>query len=354
MDRMTQYGGNSYQYTTNGELRSKTGNSGMTLYDYDVLGNLKDVTLANGTRIEYVVDGAGRRIGKKVNGNLVQGFLYQDDLKPVAELDGSGNVATRFVYGTSSVVPDYMVKGGVTYRIVSDHLGSPRVVINVSTGNVTQRLDYDEFGNVTLDTNSGFQPFGFAGGIYDPQTKLVRYGARDYDSETGRWTAKDPIWFKSMDTNLYGYCFIDPVNLIDPSGLMGNGYYLNVHESGTMYAGKGDRSRANRSAEIKSKTFNDPLATQFWKDAPNKAESFKGEARLMMENGWYKDNPKFYNKIKSPGYKEIQGKGNGTSGGVLNFFTIAIPGDSFLQWQLVMQRYMQKNNQCGAMFDWIL
>ena len=41
----------------------------------------------------------------------------------------------------------------------------------------------------------GFQPFGFAGGIYDLHTALVRFGARDYDAFTGRWTAKDPISF---------------------------------------------------------------------------------------------------------------------------------------------------------------
>ena len=46
-----------------------------------------------------------------------------------------------------------------------------------------QRLDYDAFGQVLLDTNPGFQPFGFAGGLYDEQTKLVRFGARDYDGE---------------------------------------------------------------------------------------------------------------------------------------------------------------------------
>ncbi len=45
------------------------------------------------------------------------------------------------------------------------------------------RLDYDEFGRVLLDTNPGFQPFGFAGGHYDPDTQLVRFGARDYDPE---------------------------------------------------------------------------------------------------------------------------------------------------------------------------
>jgi len=83
---------------------------------------------------------------------------------------------------------------------------------------VVQRIDYDEFGNVLLDTNPGFQPFGFAGGLYDHLTGLVRFGARDYDAETGRWTAKDPIRFAGGDTNLYAYVFNDPVNLIDPSG----------------------------------------------------------------------------------------------------------------------------------------
>jgi RHS repeat-associated protein len=62
-------------------------------------------------------------------------------------------------------------------------------------------------------------PFGFAGGLYDPDTELVRFGARDYDPETGRWTAKDPIWFAGGDTNLYAYVGNDPVNLIDYSGL---------------------------------------------------------------------------------------------------------------------------------------
>jgi hypothetical protein len=68
-----------------------------------------------------------RRIGKKVNGTLVQGFLYQNQLNPVAELDGTGTLVSRFVYGSKGNVPDYLVKGGMTYRIISDHLGSPRL-----------------------------------------------------------------------------------------------------------------------------------------------------------------------------------------------------------------------------------
>jgi len=65
---------------------------------------------------------------------------------------------------------------------------------------------------VLSDTNPGFQPFGFAGDLYDRDTELERFGARDYDAGTGRWTAKDPIRFGGGDTNLYGYVLGDPVN----------------------------------------------------------------------------------------------------------------------------------------------
>jgi RHS repeat-associated protein len=153
-----------------------------------------------------------------VNGALVQGFLYGGQLRPVAELDGSGTVVSRFVYGTKINVPEYMVKGGTTYRLVTDHLGSVRVVIDTATGSVTQRLDYDDFGQITQDTNPGFQPFGFAGGLYDQDTKLVRFGARDYDAFTGRWTAKDPIRFGG-GMNLFVYLRNNPTNLTDSEGL---------------------------------------------------------------------------------------------------------------------------------------
>ncbi|HBI22938.1 MAG TPA: hypothetical protein DDX84_01705, partial [Nitrospiraceae bacterium] len=140
-DRLLTYGNNTYTYTANGELQSKTTSTGTTAYNYDVLGNLLSATLPDGTIIEYIVDGQNRRIGKKVNSVLVQGFLYENQLRPVAELDGAGAVVSRFVYGSKVNVPDYMVKNGVTYRIISDHLGSPRFVINATT--VVNVLDRD-------------------------------------------------------------------------------------------------------------------------------------------------------------------------------------------------------------------
>ena len=216
-DRLGQFGTTTYVHNAAGERQSKSAAGPTINYQYDTLGNLTGVTLPGATQIEYLLDGAARRVGKKLNGTLVQGFLYQDGLKPIAELDGSNTVVSRFVYAVGLNVPAYMIKAGVTYRIVTDHLGSPRLVIDASTGSVAQRLDYDEFGNVILDTNPGFQPFGFAGGIYDSDTQLVRFGARHYDAETGRWITKDPIAFGG-GANLYAYAANNPVNLVDPLG----------------------------------------------------------------------------------------------------------------------------------------
>jgi len=219
-DRLTQYGDNTYDYTENGELRRKNNNGQITQYHYDVLGNLQTVQLPDGKQIEYVIDGRNRRIGKTLNGVLIQRFLYRGSLNPIAELDGDGNVVSRFVYASKINIPNYMLKNAKIYRILSDHLGSPRLVVDINEGSIVQRMDYDAFGNVVFDSNPGFQPFGFAGGIYDLDTQLTRFGARDYDAQTGRWTAKDPIGFSGGDTNLFGYVLNDPVNLIDSSGLI--------------------------------------------------------------------------------------------------------------------------------------
>ncbi len=109
------------------------------------------------------------------------------------------------------------------YQIITDHLGSPRLVVNVSTGVIVQRIEYDEFGNVIYDSNPGFQPFGFAGGLYDSDTKLVRFRARDYDGTTGRWISKDPIGFSGGNPNLYSYVVNDPMNRFDPWGTCDGG-----------------------------------------------------------------------------------------------------------------------------------
>ena len=151
---------------------------------------------------------------------MVQGFLYQDQLNPVAELNPDNSIKTRFIYASKTNTPEYMVKGNQTYRLVSDHLGSVRFVVNTSDGSIVQEMNCNEFGVVIKDTNPGFQPFGYAGGLYETSTGLVRFGARDYDPSIGRWTTKDPIRFDGGDLSLYGYVLNDPINFIDPNGKM--------------------------------------------------------------------------------------------------------------------------------------
>ncbi|NOK20531.1 hypothetical protein HMI50_26250 [Corallococcus carmarthensis] len=216
-DRLISFGNRTYGYGPGGDLQTRTEGTHTTQYAYDALGALVHVALPDGAQLEYVLDAASRRVGKRVDGSLVQGFLYEGR-RVIAELDGAGNVVSRFIHATRGHSPDFMVKGGIAYRILTDPLGSPRLVVDTRNGTVAQRMEYDAWGNVVADSNPGFQPFGFAGGLYDRDTKLTRFGARDYDAETGRWTAKDPIRFAGGDSNLYAYAANQPHQFMDPDG----------------------------------------------------------------------------------------------------------------------------------------
>lgn len=223
-DRLIQWSGpaitSQYAYSQSGDLTNRVVNTtNATAYTYDALGNLRQVILPGGITNDYIIDGLGRRVGKKVNGVFTNGWLYSNWLKPVAELDAGSNMVSVFVYGSRANVPDYMVKTGTTYRIVTDHLGSVRLVVQEDTGFVAQRLDYDEWGRVVADSSPGFQPFGFAGGLYDADSGLVRFGLRDYDPQIGRWTRKDPLLFRGGDPNLYAYAGNSPIRYIDVTGL---------------------------------------------------------------------------------------------------------------------------------------
>lgn len=149
-DRMSGYGSCGFSYNQNGELTQRLDNATgfATHYSYDVFSNLRQVTLDDGRVIDYAIDALNRRVGKSIDGVRQHGWLYANDLEPIAELDALGNVIASFLYAERGHVPSLMLKGGNAYRIVSDHLGSVRLVINTDSGVIAQRLSYDEYGNV--------------------------------------------------------------------------------------------------------------------------------------------------------------------------------------------------------------
>lgn len=151
-------------------------------------------------------------------------------------------------------------------------MGSLRAVTD-SSGNVIKKIDYDSFGNIIADSNASFTvPFGFAGGLNDRDTGLVKFGFRDYDPEVGRWTAKDPIGFAGGDVDLYGYVLNNPVLWVDPYGLCTwDDYWNGVAER--MQAAKptiNERTHemaGQLSAVIKAETIPARIASPYgWND----------------------------------------------------------------------------------------
>ena len=218
-DQVITAEGSSYAYDADGFLHTKTQGSSTTTYTYSSRGELLRVNLPGGTVIEYDYDPLGRRITKKVNGSITEKYLWQSSTRLFAVYNGDNTLRYRSEYADGRM-PVAMTDGSSTrYYLSYDQVGSLRLVTDTA-GHVVKRVDYDTFGYVVNDTNPSMtMPFGFAGGLYDGDTGIIRFGARDYDPDTGRWTAKDPILFNGGDMDLYGYCLNDPVNLIDPVGL---------------------------------------------------------------------------------------------------------------------------------------
>ena len=196
------------------DAKSKKPTYETTSIQYDVSGNLKQYG-----KVSYKIDPLNKRLSRSVNGIVTNMYAYNPEGQMIAELDGSGSLKKYFIYGSKNHVPDYFIDSNNNrFKIVVDHLGSVRIVINSQTGEVKEKMNHDEFGKVLQNTNPNYIPFGFAGGIYDSETKLVRFGVRDYDAKVGRWTSKDPIRFEGGETSLYGYALNDPINLIDVNG----------------------------------------------------------------------------------------------------------------------------------------
>lgn len=170
-------------------------------------------------KITYTYDSMNRRVARTDEKGTTQ-YLYGNANYPfqiTAVRDPSGNLS---VYHYDDFGFLFAIERDANwYYVNTDQLGTPQVVCDAD-GEVVKVLQYDNFGNQISDSNPTFElHISFAGGLTDADTELVRFGFRDYDSVSAKWTAKDPIGFAGGDINLYGYVLNNPTNLIDPEGL---------------------------------------------------------------------------------------------------------------------------------------
>ena len=227
VDQLTGFSGNNhYDVDEDGFLTRKRDLS----YSYSSQGELTSIVdLRTGQVVigSYVYDGLNRRVVETSAGNVTK-YLYGDM--------SNQHRVTHVVTETNELISlHYDLTGHLIafdrdaqrYYVAADQVGTPWAVID-SSGTIVKRLSYTTYGVVLSDTNSAVDAvLGFAGGLQDSVANLVHFAYRDYDAETGRWTARDPSLFTANQPNLYQYVFNDPVNFLDPLGLwcIGGSFY---------------------------------------------------------------------------------------------------------------------------------
>jgi uncharacterized protein RhaS with RHS repeats len=85
--------------------------------------------------------------------------FYANGLSPVAQLNSAGQLEATYVYASRPNIPDFIVEragaSNVTYRVIADHLGTPRRLVRTSDGAVVYALDVDEWGRVVNERHAG-------------------------------------------------------------------------------------------------------------------------------------------------------------------------------------------------------
>ena len=214
----------AYVYDDNGNLTRKTllATGNFTQYTYDAenrLTKVEEFAAGNPTPVftsTYRYDGLGRRIEKVANGQTRRYIYHGEDI--LLEYDGSNVLQARYTHGPGIDEPIAVTKGGSTFFYHQDGLGTVTDLTDAA-GATAKSYSYDAYGKVFDQAGTVEQPYTYTGREFDSESGLYYYRARYYDPNSGRFLQKDPI----LSVNLYPYVVGNPVNLLDPLGLIHQG-----------------------------------------------------------------------------------------------------------------------------------
>jgi RHS repeat-associated protein len=203
------------QYDASGNLT----NDGYQSYTYDATGQQ---AYASGTALTQSYDGNGLR-AKKVDNGAATYYLRSSVLggQVLAEINSAGSWTRGYVYAGGQMIA--VQAGGVNWVHQDPVTKSQRVTDGL--GNVITTVDLDPWGGETaISSNQAFQPHRFTtyerdgnGGDEAMFRRYNRWHSRfdQPDPYDGSYNRTDPQSF-----NRYAYVQNDPVNFVDPSGLV--------------------------------------------------------------------------------------------------------------------------------------
>jgi RHS repeat-associated protein len=215
-----------YSYTYDGEgnrtKRVEIATGKITEYNWDYRNRLTAVLFKDASgnvtkTIEYIYDGDNQRIGKRIDGAVVERYVI-DRNQIALVFDGAGVQTHRYLYGTAvdQVLADETPTGMVW--TLADNQGTVKDLVD-NSGVVINHVSYDSFGKVVSQSNASVEfRYGYTGREQDGETGLDYYRARYYDAGNGRFISEDPLGFGAGDTNLTRYVGNSPTNFTDPSG----------------------------------------------------------------------------------------------------------------------------------------
>ncbi|KAM6941261.1 teneurin-3 [Lycodopsis pacificus] len=218
-DRITRLGDIQYRLDEDGFLRQR----GAEIFEYNSKGLLVRVySKAASWTIQYRYDGLGRRVASRNSLGQHLQFFYADLNYPTRithVYNHSSSEITSFYYDLQGHVFAMEISSGEEFYIACDNTGTPLAVFS-SNGLLLKQVQYTAYGEVYFDSNPDFVlVIGFHGGLYDPLTRLLHFGDRDYDIPAGRWTTPDiSTWTRvgkdPQPFNLYMFRGNNPISKI--------------------------------------------------------------------------------------------------------------------------------------------